>query len=242
MARRGLTVLAVVPARGGSKGVPRKNLRTLGGQSLIAHCGELCRALAWIDRAVLSTDDPEIAAEGRAHSLDVPFLRPPELSGDGATSADAWRHAWLESEKSGESYDVGVLIEPTSPFRTGADIERTVDAMLEAGASAAATVSRAPASFTPHKCLTVGADSRVRFYLPEGARYSLRQAIPPYYFRNGICYAVRRATLIDRGHIIEEDCIAVEIDRPVVNIDTPFDLELAEFLWSRSHAPQATAS
>ena len=239
MAYRGLKVLAVVPARGGSKGIPRKNLCEVGGVSLVGRCGDLCASLPWIDRAVLSTDDDEIAAEGAAHGLDVPFRRPEALSGDGATSVNMWQHAWQESETQGETYDIGILLEPTSPLRCAADVTRTVDSMLDARAGAAATVSRAPASFTPHKCLTVNAaDSRIGFYLPEGARYSLRQSIPAYYFRNGICYAVRRKTLIEHGHILEEDCVAVEVERPVANIDTPFDLELAEFLFSREQRAQ----
>ena len=110
----------------------------------------------------------------------------------------------------------------------------TVNALIEGDHLAAATVSRAPAHFTPHKCLTVDQEGHIGFYLKDGAKYSLRQKIPSYYFRNGICYAAKRMTVVEKGQILEERCKAVVIDRPIVNIDEPFDLELAEFLLRRN--------
>lgn len=234
MTWRGNRVLAVVPARGGSKGIPKKNLKRVAGRSLVAHCADLCARLPWLDWAVLSTDDEEIAAEGRAHGLSVPFMRPPDLSGDTATSVDMWRHAWLAAEDGQEKFGLGILLEPTSPLRRVEDIQNTLDLLLTEGAAAAATVSAAPGHFTPHKCLTISDDRRISFFLPEGPRHSLRQSIPPFFYRNGLCYAVRRETLIEQGHIIDKDCAALVVRRPVVNIDEPFDLEIAEFLLART--------
>lgn len=234
MAILGKTVLAVVPARGGSKSIPRKNLAMLAGRSLVAHAAAVCASLPWIDHAVLSTDDEEIADEGSRAGLQVPFMRPDDLAGDLATSVDMWRHAWLASEDAfGVRFDISVLLEPTSPMRRAQDVERTVRTMLEGGHAAAATVSRTPAHYTPHKTLTISGEGMIGFFLPAGARHSLRQTIPPYYHRNGICYAVLRETLVDRGVILDESCQAVVIERDVVNIDDPFDLKLAEFLFSR---------
>lgn len=235
MAYQGLTVLAVVPARGGSKSIPRKNLRRVAGISLVGRAAIAALSVSWADHSVLSTDNPEIAAEGRRFGLDVPFMRPPALSGDLSTSADMWKHAWEKSEEHYKMrFDLSILLEPTSPLRETEDIERTVAALLAGGDNmAAATVSVAPAHFTPHKCLTLSPNGFIGFYLEDGARYSIRQNIPQYYFRNGICYAVKRKTLIENRHILEENCAGVIIDRPVVNIDEPFDLELAEFLFMR---------
>ena len=98
MSWRNRSVLAVVPARGGSKGIPRKNLAQIGGKSLVAHAAGLVAELDWLDGAVLSTDDHEIAEEGVRHGLSVPFLRPPDLATDTARGVDTWRHAWLASE------------------------------------------------------------------------------------------------------------------------------------------------
>lgn len=234
MTWRNLSVLAVVPARGGSKDIPGKNLRRVGGLSLVARAARFIQLLPWLDAAVLSTEDDAIASEGEAYGLRVPFRRPAELAGDDAASVDVWRHAWRKCERlDGCRYDISILLEPTSPLRRVEDIGRTVEAMVKGGHKAAATVSRAPGHFTPEKCLTIDDTGHIRFYHPEGARYSRRQVVSPYYFRNGICYAVTREALLDAGHILEDKCTAVVIDRPVINIDDPFDLELAEFLLAR---------
>src|SRR5688500_18823557 len=215
-----LKILAVVPARGGSKGIPGKNLRKVGGLSLVARAAQLAGSIPWVDAAVASTDDDAIAKEAADHGLAVPFLRPEELSGDYASSAATWRHAWLEAEAAFETtFDFSILLEPTSPLRTADDIERTVEAMVEGGHRAAATVSRTPAHFTPHKTLVVGDDGTVGFFLPGGGKYATRQSIPDYYHRNGICYAAMRPTVVENEEIIENDCSAVIIDRFVVNID-----------------------
>ena len=95
MAYAGLSVLAVVPARGGSKSIPRKNLQKVGGVSLVGRAAHVARSLDWIDAAVISTDDDEITAEAVLRGLDAPFVRPADLSGDKATSVNMWRHAWL---------------------------------------------------------------------------------------------------------------------------------------------------
>jgi CMP-N-acetylneuraminic acid synthetase len=200
---------------------------------LVARAAQIARSLHWVDAAVLSTDDEEIAQEGRAHGLDVPFRRPAELAGDLSTSVDMWRHAWSAAEDHyGRRFDISTLLEPTSPLRQPADISATVQALLEGDHKAAATVSPAPAHFTPEKCLTV-THGLIGFYHPAGSRHSLRQSIPRYYFRNGICYALKRTTLMDEGRILGEDTAAVVIERPVINIDDPLDLEIAEFLLKR---------
>jgi CMP-N-acetylneuraminic acid synthetase len=232
MSYRGYKVLAVIPARGGSKGIPRKNLCKIAGISLVGHALITAQALPWIDHVVLSTDDIEIAEEGRIYGADVPFMRPPELGTDQACSSDMWKHAWLASERHYACrFDISILLEPTSPLRVPEDIELAVKTLVDEECDAVATVSRAPAHFTPNKCLTVDEHGLIGFFLKEGSNYSIRQEIPSYYYRNGICYAVTRETLVERRKIIEENCKAVVIDRPVVNIDEMHELEYAEYLY-----------
>lgn len=236
MAIDGLNILAVVPARGGSKGIPRKNLREVGGVSLVGHAARVAAALDWIDLAVLSTDDEEIAAEAQRHGLAAPFRRPPELANDTATSVDMWRHAWLTAEAhAGRRFDISVLLEPTSPLRRPEDVDLTVRTLLKGGHAAAATVSRNPAHYTPEKTLILNEEQIIAPYLKDRA-VTIRQLIPPYYHRNGLCYAVRRDTLVERGQIIERDCAAVVIEREVVNIDSPFELDLADWIMTREAA------
>ena len=234
MSYKGFKILAVIPARGGSKGIPRKNLRKIAGISLVGLAAGVARSLDWIDRTVVSTDDVDIAAEGRRYGAEVPFIRPKELSGDESNSVDMWRHAWLESEAHfQEQFDLSILLEPTSPLRRPEDVTRTLEALIESDCDAAATFSRAPAHFTPHKCLTIDENGIIGFYHKEGRQFSIRQKIPDYYFRNGICYAVKKHTLIKKGMIIEENCKAIIIERPVVNIDNEHELEVAEFMYKK---------
>lgn len=234
MARLGKTVLAVIPARGGSKGIPKKNLQEIGGISLVGRSILFARSLPWVDQIVLSTDSPEIAAEGKKYGLDVPFLRPAELATDTATGADAWKNAWLTSEKHwGKSFDISILLQPTSPFRQIKDVERTIDTMIQGGHAAATSISRVPGHYTPQKIFTLDPSKVLHFYASDGVRHSNRQSIPAYYTRNGLYYSVRRDTLIGKGQIVEENCAGILIDGHVVNIDEPIDLEWAEFIFQR---------
>lgn len=233
-------VLAVVPARGGSKGIPHKNIVVVGGMTLLARTAAVARACAGIGPALLSSDDDAIMDEGRRAGLDVLFRRPPELSGDTAKSIDVWRHAWLAAEAHfGRRFELSVLLEPTSPMRRPDDIARTIAAAREPGNEAAATVSPTPAHYTPHKTLTIGDDGHIGFFVAAGANHALRQSIPPLYHRNGACYAARRAAVVERGTIVEDRCAAVVIERPMVNIDEPFELELAEWMIAREAATAA---
>jgi len=236
MSYKGSNILAVIPARGGSKGIPRKNLCTVGGISLVGRAAQAALSLEWIDHTILSTDDEEIAAEGQRYGAEVPFMRPAELASDRARSTDMWQHAWLTSEDHfNQTFDISILLEPTSPLRRPEDILTTVDILIESGSDAAATFSRAPAHFTPHKCLTLDDSGIIGFYHEQGRQFSIRQKIPNYYYRNGICYAVKRHTLLEKEMIIEENCKAVVIERPVVNIDDLHELEYAEFLLQKDY-------
>jgi CMP-N-acetylneuraminic acid synthetase len=233
----GKTVLAVVPARGGSKGVPRKNIAEVGGMSLIARVAAVIKALPWIDRALISTDDPGFADEARRHGLEAPFLRPAELASDTAAAVDVWVHAWLAAEaQHAMRFDISLYLQPTSPFRTPAHVEATVRALVEGKRAAACTVSRVPGHFTPQKLLLRDDAGILSHYAADGGRYRNRQSIPACWYRNGYCYAALRRTVIEHRHIIEEDCVGVPVEGPVVNIDDAFELEIARWLATRERA------
>lgn len=234
MALEGKKILCVVPARGGSKSIPRKNLAKVCGVSLVGHVGKTLQQLPWIDAKVLSTDDAAIAEEGHCHGLDTPFTRPAELASDTATSLDMWKHAWLTSEKHyGTRFDISLLIEPTSPLRLAEDLERTALCVAKDGYPAAVTVSRTPAHFTPQKALIIDEQGNIDYYIgKEGRQFHNRQAIPAYFHRNGICYAVSRRFLL-QDNLILDGAHPVIIDRPIVNIDEELELELAAWFMKR---------
>jgi CMP-N,N'-diacetyllegionaminic acid synthase len=226
----------VIPARGGSKGLPGKNLRKLGALSLIGQAIASAREAALLARFIVSTDSPEIAGEATRHGADVPFLRPAEFATDQAGMVPVLQHAvrWLESS-AGVRPDVIVTLQPTSPFRTGALIDEIIRKVMEAGSDSAQTLSEA--SYHPYFMKTLDGDRTVALF-PEGHTYVRRQDAPPVYQPSGAVYVTRYATLMERGHILGEDNRGVvQGFEASVNVDTEWDFLLAELLLREGRAP-----
>jgi CMP-N,N'-diacetyllegionaminic acid synthase len=224
-------ILAVVPARGGSTGVKLKNLRTVGGVPLVVLAARIALATPLIDRAVLSTDHPDIAEAGRAAGLAVPFMRPEALSGPRVADWDVLVHALTETERQdGVRYDVVVILQPTSPGRRVEHVRATIEALVEGGHDAVWTVSETDSKAHPLKQLTIDPQGRLDYYDPAGAAIIARQQLEPVYHRNGIAYAITRQCLLEQKSIKGARTGAVVIADRLVNIDTEFDLTLANFL------------
>ena len=233
MSYKGYNVLAVIPARGGSKGIPRKNLCKAGGISLVARAVKFTKALMWIDRVVLSTDDREIAEEGRKYGAEVPFLRPLELAGDTSKSVDVWRHVLIEAEKYyNTTFDISILLEPTSPFREPRHVEEVVKKLVDGDYNSVLTVSETDSKNHPLKQLVIK-DDCVSYYDDAGKGIIVRQQLTPVYHRNGVAYAKMRKCLMNQETFIGPNTYAVVIDEPLVNIDTEQDLKRAQFLLCR---------
>lgn len=229
-------VFGVIPARGGSKGLPGKNLMTLGRLSLVGHAIASAREARRLARFIVSTDDPAIAGEARRHGAEVPFTRPPALASDEAGMVPVLQHAvrWLEGA-AGRRPDLVVTLQPTSPFRTGADIDRTIDTLLETGADSAQTLVEA--SYHPFFMSTLDGD-RVIPLFPDGHRYVRRQDAPPAYQPSGGVYVTRYAVLMEQGQVLGPDNRAVVTSfEAAVNIDTPWDFMLAEAILRAGRAP-----
>lgn len=216
-------VLAVVPARGGSKRVERKNLRRCAGLTLIEHVARITASLLWLDATFLSTDDAEIAELGESLGLAVPELRPRELATDEADSLSVWRHALLRSEALHENhFDMSILLEPSSPFRTIEDIETTLSILVKGQAEVALTLSPTPPRFAPNKAIHIlASDHLSAISMPNS---------PSTYHRNGLCYAATREAILNRQDLLGKGVIGVPVERTVVNIDTEEDLALANLL------------
>ncbi len=226
----GRRTLAVVPARGGSKGIPLKNLRTVLGRSLVARTGDVCRALNWLDRAVVSTDHEGIASAAEAAGIAAPFRRPAELSGDRIGDLEVLTHALLATEQlDGVQYDIAIMLQPTSPLRQPHHVSATVEALIDGEWDAAWTVSETDSKGHPLKQLTIESD-RLDYYDPRGAAIIARQQLTPVYHRNGVAYAISRACLLGQKTIMGARTRAVVIDGAHVSIDTEQDIQLVEFL------------
>lgn len=233
----GRRVLAVVPARGGSKGIPLKNLKTVGGMSLVARAGHVVRAVSAVDRAVVSTDHEGIALEAQREGLDAPFRRPAKLSGPKVADWDVLFHALVEMEKlDGVVYDIILMLQPTSPSRRPEHVERIIAMLVGGGFDAVWSVSETDSKGHPLKQLTIAEDGILDYYDPRGAGIVARQQLSAVYHRNGIAYAFSRQCLLEQRTIKGLKTGALLIDEPVANIDTELDLAWAEFLLRQAQA------
>lgn len=228
----GKKILGLIGARGGSKGLPGKNIRPLSGKPLIAWSIDAALASRYIDRVVVSTDDEEIASVSRACGGDVPFLRPADLATDAAKSIDFVLHALGDLEKEGAVYDFLMLLQPTSPLRTVQDIDLSVELLFSKKAEA--VVSVCEAEHHPFLSNVLPPDGSMKDFLrPETANMN-RQQLPPYYRLNGAIYLVSVPYLIANRDFIGSGAYAyvMPVERSI-DIDTAFDFSLAECLVGR---------
>ncbi len=217
-------VLAVITARGGSKGLPRKNVLPLGGLPLIAWTVRAALAARCIARVVVSTDDDEIAAAARAAGAEVPFRRPADLASDTATSLDVMAHALAAVS----GFERAVLLQPTSPFRTGADLDAGF-ALWQAHPDAGSCVSVCAAAVSPWLMYGRDADGRLTRLLPEPSGGLRRQDLPKPLVLNGAFYFVDVARLLAEKRFIFADSVGYEMpEARSLDIDTPADFAQAE--------------
>jgi len=221
-------ILGLVPARGGSKGVPGKNVRPLAGRTLLEYTARAARESGVLDRLVLSTDSPEIAAAGRAAGIEVPFMRPASLAADDTPMVPVIMHAIEELQRQGWSPDIIVLLQPTSPLRRPEHIRDAVNALRGSTADSVVTVVAVPRHLSPDYVMRID-DGRLKPFLADGARITRRQDARPAYSRDGTVYAFRRSTLERFGGIYGEDCRPLLIDASQsLSIDSPADWDAAE--------------
>lgn len=226
-----MTVLGIVPARLGSKGIPGKNIRLLAGKPLLQYTAEAAKRATRLTRTILSTEDPGIAAVGRQCGLDVPFLRPKELASDETPSLPVIQHAvrWLETR--GESFDAICLLEPTSPLRQAGTIDSCLRLLEESGADAVVTVIAVPSRFNPHWVYFGCGDGRIRISTGEDEPIGRRQDLPPAYCRDGSVYAIRRDVILKADSLYGRHLVGYVLDASTsVNIDDLEDWRAAERL------------
>lgn len=223
-------IFALIPARGGSKGIKRKNLKKIAGKSLLEWAVITAKKSNLFDKIILSSDDDEIIKEGKRFGADVPFVRPSKLSSHDSLTHDVWKHAWKFAEDYYScSYDYSVLLEPTSPLRIIEDIYKTLSKVVNDGFSSAVTLSKTPAHFTPHKTLILK-NEKINFFHSDGINNTIRQNIPDFFHRNGLCYAVNKKQIFENNVIIDHNSAGIVIDRNVINIDDEFELKIADIL------------
>lgn len=233
-----MKVLGLIPARGGSKEVPRKNLRSVAGKSLLQRaieCGHEARVL---DRLVVSTDDDEIEREALALGAEVPFRRPPVLATDEASMVDVVLHAVEALARLGYSPAAVAILQPTSPLRRPEHIHAAIRALGQE--DAVCSVSLVPPHLSPHYVMRVDEDGHLRHFLDEGGQVIRRQDAPTAYWRNGLIYLVRVEALLETRSLYGRRCIPLSTDvGDALTVDSEADLlEATNTLRAREGRPK----
>ena len=219
----GARVLALVTARGGSKGLPGKNLALVGGQSLVARAVHAARAARHVDRVIISSDDPEIVAAAVAAGAEAPFRRPAALARDDTPSLAVVRHALAAA---GQGFEWLVLLQPTSPLRTAADIDGALALAVEKAAPFCVSVTEAAKS--PFWSYTIGADGRLAPVI-DGPAPQRRQELPEAFALNGAVYVGRCERLLAGEGFLGAETVAFVMPRArSLDIDDALDLALAQ--------------
>jgi CMP-N-acetylneuraminic acid synthetase len=245
----GFAVLGLIPARGGSKGIPNKNLAPLCGRPLLAYTADAVKRSTRLTRAVVSTDDTAVAEAARGLGLDVPFARPRELAADDTVMLPVVEHALQAMRAGGFRPDAVVILQPTSPMRRAEHIDAALALLESSGAESVVSVVEVPHQFNPVSVMRLDGE-RLRPFLDRASTASgtgtlkdivtRRQDKPRVLARNGPAVLAMRASTIDSGSLYGDDCRPfVMTAEDSLDIDTPWDLALAECILGRRREAHA---
>lgn len=231
-----MSIVGLIPARGGSKGIPGKNIAPCAGRPLLAYTAEPALQAKRLDRVILSTDDQAIAAIGAGLGIEVSFMRPNELSGDTASSLGVITHAldWLEAQ--GEAVEAIVLLQPTSPLRSAAQIDEAIEHFRNSNADTLVSVIEVPHRFHPESLMRMEGD--VLLPMKTASEMVLRrQELPKLYARNGPAILILSPKQIRAGNFYSGRTVAYQMpSADSLDIDAPDDLTLAEIILAQRRA------
>lgn len=223
---QGKTILAIIPARGGSKGIPRKNVKLLAGKPLIAWTIEEAKKSKYIDRLILSSEDAEIIKVAKEWDCEVPFVRPPELAKDDTPGIEPVLHA-LNTLK--EKYDYVVLLQPTSPLRSVDDIDGCIETCVSFKATACVSVTEV--SQHPYWMYKIPSSGFLVPLIQQENTFSCRQDLPPMYVLNGAVYVVESFSLVKCKSFLSSFTKAFIMPKErSLDIDDNVDLQLFNIL------------
>ncbi len=226
-------VLGLITARGGSKGVPGKNIRPLAGKPLIAWTIAAARAANRLDRLIVSTDDAKIAEVCRDYGAEVPFMRPVELARDDSPHIDCILHAveWMR-DHDGYQPDYLVLLQPTSPFRTAEDIDAAIDMAIRKQADTVVSVTETHDH--PYLVRRIDEDGTLRPFVACDLAYPRRQDLPPAFALNGAVFVHRVVSLFAARNLNRERTLPYLMPpERSLQIDTPWDFQICEMIASQ---------
>jgi CMP-N-acetylneuraminic acid synthetase len=222
-------ILAIIPARGGSKRLPRKNILNLAGSPLIFWTIKSALGSKYIDRVIVSTNDNEIAAISKKYGADVPFIRPNNLATDESTSIDVVLHSVDYFKKIGKQYDYIILLQPTSPLRTNKNIDDSIELLQDSNSDAVISVCKAEHS--PLWCNKIAKDGNISNFIDKSILNKRSQDIDEYYRLNGAIYlcSVERLQK-EKTFFLKDNCVAYKMKQEQsIDIDSEIDFLLAKY-------------
>ena len=231
-----MRILGLIPARGGSKGIPRKNIKLLEGRPLINYSIEAGLKCALMEKVVVSTEDEEIAQISREAGAEVPFMRPAELAADHSPTIDMVIHALQFFQNQGEIFDAICLLQPTVPFRLGNDLTQAITRFMESGADSLISVRSVPHAYNPHWVYEQNQAGFLHTAISKELRITRRQDLPPAYHRDGSVYLCRSSIVLEDRSLYGQKIIPfVMANSPNINIDTMEDWQAAESFASSNY-------
>ena len=236
-----MKVLGLILARGGSKGIPNKNLKLLNSKPLIAHTIEEGLKSKYIDRLVVSTDDAEISNTSKAYGANVPCLRPENLATDNSPSIDSVIHM-VNYLKNNDDYlpDYVCLLQCTSPLKTVADIDGCIEKIIKTQMDGCAAICEAEVN--PY-WTNILENDQLKYFIKEGKTILRRQDLPKIYRLNGAIYVVKTAVLLNELTLEPEKSTGYEMDsRASIDIDDIIDFKLAELLMKERELNEKNSS
>jgi CMP-N,N'-diacetyllegionaminic acid synthase len=228
-------IMALIPARGGSKGIPKKNIALLGGEPLISYVINAAKGSKYINRIVISTDSSEIAEICRSLDADVPFLRPPELAKYNSNVIDALIYTVnMLGEIENYKPEIILLLQPTSPLVNSWQIDKAMEMLINRpDADAVTSVIEIAHVFHPYNVRTMKKDGSIDFFMPKEHYVDINRQEKPKFYAFGNLYVFRYETLINQKSLFGKYCLPMIIDpTTAVDINDPIDLKIAEFFIS----------
>lgn len=226
-----MNILAIIPARGGSKGIPGKNIKLLGGKPLLHYTVEAARESQLVSRVILSSDDEAIINRAKSIGLEVPFVRPAHLATDRSGSLEVVQHALRVFKEKGETFDAVCLLQPTTPFREKGSIDQAIQQFIDQDVDSLVSVREVPADYNPHWVFE--SDDKGCLHIATGEQEIIkrRQELPKAFFRDGSLY-VTKTEVILKQHSLYGKRIGYIVSKGIhsVNLDTMTDWERAEHL------------
>lgn len=224
-----MKILGIIPARGGSKSVPGKNIKPLAGKPLLQYTVEAAKSTKYLSRLILSSDDDSIIDVAKSLDLEVPFKRPAILSNDDTPTLPVVQHALNFFIDRNEHFDAVCLLQVTSPFKTSEFINKAIQTFTNSDSDALISVRQVPDEYNPHWVFKAGPKHNLKLFTGDEHIISRRQDLPKVYHRDGIIYITKTEVILDQNSLYGKKLSYIESPNSFnVNIDTIEDWKKAE--------------